>query len=271
MVKTIVPGFNEQHLGEAVRRLRDARSVAALTGAGISVESGIPDFRSADGLWQEFPPDEYATIDAFLHDPEKAWRLYRAIGEILRKAKPNPAHAALAAMERAGLLQGIVTQNIDGLHQAAGSSRVIEIHGDHRHLQCLGCGRLEPLQESTLDIGAPPRCAACNRTMKPNVVLFGEAVRDMDEIGHLLEECDLLLVVGTSALVYPAAGLPAMVKQHGGLIYELNQEHTALTGGETGLGLLGSLLQPSGKSTTDFFFDGRAGASLPLLVRHLGI
>ena len=116
----------------------------ALTGAGISVESGIPDFRSAGGLWAVYDPQEYATIDAFLGDPEKAWKLYRAMGETIEGKEPNAGHRALADLEEAGRLACVITQNIDGLHQAAGSRSVIEIHGDHKHLQCLRKPLLEP-------------------------------------------------------------------------------------------------------------------------------
>src|SRR5262249_1846900 len=155
--------------------------------------------------------------------PEKAWRLYRALGRTLLDREPNPAHRALAVLAASGRLAGIVTQNVDGLHQRAGSPRVLEIHGEHGRLQCLGCERLEPFLRGHLEDGPIPRCAACGHPLKPNVVLFEEPVREMTEIDRLLEGCDLLLVVGTSAEVYPAAGLSVQVLERGGSLLEFNR------------------------------------------------
>ncbi|MHC5037836.1 MAG: SIR2 family NAD-dependent protein deacylase, partial [Planctomycetota bacterium] len=183
-------------LEEAASIHRAAKKVVAFSGAGISVESGIPDFRSPGGLWTRFPPDEYATLDAFIHEPAKAWQVFRAIGETIAKAEPNPAHKALARLEEAGKLAGVITQNIDGLHQGAGSREVIEVHGDHQRLQCIDCGALTPLPEDLLEGDIVPVCSRCERPLKPNVVLFGEAVRGLEEIARMLSGCDLLLVVG---------------------------------------------------------------------------
>lgn len=269
MVKTIVPGEEEEHLEEAAKKYRAAGKVAALTGAGISVESGIPDFRSPGGVWTVFRPDEYATLDVFLNNPEKAWELYRTLGETVEGAKPNPAHIALAELEQAKRLAGVVTQNVDGLHQAAGSENVIEIHGDHQHLQCLECGRLEEVKKEHYVSGQMPRCALCYYPLKPNVVLFGENVRGMDRIHELLWDCDLLLVIGTSVQVYPSAGLPNLVKQKGGLIFEFNMEPTGLTRGE-GDGML-SFMMAGGEAAagTDYFFHGKASRTLSLLAERV--
>ncbi len=251
MVKVIVPESDERHLAEAVAQLKACSTVAVLTGAGISVESGIPDFRSPGGLWTFFSPEEYATLDVFERDPAKAWMLYRALGQSLNEVEPNAAHGALARLEEAGSVGMVVTQNVDGLHQAAGSRKVIEMHGDHQHLQCIRCGWLGPVLASHLDGDEVPLCAECFEPVKPNVVLFGEAVRGMDEIAPFMERCEVLLVVGTSAQVYPAAGLPALVQSRGGLIYEFNLEETALT---------------RRSAHTDFFFRGKATVTVPLLV-----
>lgn len=213
----------------AAERVRSARRIVALTGAGISVESGIPDFRSPGGLWSVFDPLEYATLTCFREDPEKAWRLYRALGRSLAGCEPNPAHRALARLESAGRLAGIVTQNVDGLHQRAGSVRVVEMHGEHGHLQCLSCDRLEPISPAQLEAGPVPRCPACGVPLKPNVVLFEESVRGLLDIARLVDGCDLLLVVGTSAEVWPAAGLPDQVLSEGGSVLEFNLEETRLT------------------------------------------
>lgn len=242
----------------AVTALRQARLAVALTGAGISVGSGIPDFRSRDGLWSRFPPDEYATLDVFQADPVKAWHLFRALARILQNKQPNPAHFALAEIERQGLLHGIVTQNIDGLHQLAGSRTVLEIHGEHRHLHCLRCGVMVPVTDEGVDTDDLPRCASCRYPLKPNVVLFGEAVRAMDEIDALVKRCDLLLVIGTSAQVYPAAGLIPAVKRNGGVIFEFNREQ-ALAGFAFG----------GREAFTDYYFQGDAEKTLPLLQQAL--
>jgi NAD-dependent deacetylase len=267
MAKIIDPGRDETHLSEAVAVLQSARRVAALSGAGISVESGIPDFRSPGGLWTVFSPEEYATLDVFLRDPAKAWKLYRELGRTILGKRPNPAHDALARMERDIPLEMVVTQNVDGLHQAAGSTRVVEIHGDHQHLQCLDCGRLEEALPGHLDEeGGHPRCADCGAALKPNVVLFGENVRGMDTLVPVLEECDALLVVGTSAQVYPAAGLPAVVQARGGTILEFNLEETALTRGGTANFFRGGF-GPGARS--DYFFRGKASVSLTMLADAL--
>ncbi len=257
MVRIIVPDKDVRHFGDAIAQLKSAKGVAAFTGAGISVESGIPDFRSPGGLWTLFPPEEYAGIHVFLTDPVKAWKLYRAMGRSIEGRKPNAAHRALADLEKGGFLDFVVTQNVDGLHQAAGSEKVFEIHGDHGRLQCLDCGRLEPVMPSHLEEGDLPECPVCRRPLKPNVVLFGEGVREMDAVAASLEECELLLVVGTSAKVYPAAGIPQIVKSKQGLIYEFNREETSLT--------RGSVFGMSFAAQTDFFFKGSAGVTLEML------
>ena len=222
-MKTIHPGDDGAILQEAAKKFRQARQALALTGAGISVASGIPDFRSPGGLWTIYPPDEYCTIDAFNENPEKLWQLFSKMGASLSDKKPSPAHRTLAELETAGLLRGIITQNVDRLHQAAGSRFVLEIHGDHAHLQCLQCDYLSEATSADFQ-AALPRCPNCGQPLKPNVVLFGERVRYLDEIQTVIASCDLLLVIGTSAKVYPAAALPAIVKQQRGFIYEFNKE-----------------------------------------------
>jgi NAD-dependent deacetylase len=239
--------------------LRNARKAVAFSGAGVSVESEIPDFRSPGGLWSVYPPDEYASVDAFIDDPEKVWKLFRAMGEVVLPARPNPAHVALGRLEEAGMLAGVITQNVDGLHQAGGSRNVVELHGDYTKLQCIFCGRLSPYPE---DVGeSVPRCEACGHALKPNVVLFGEGVRGLEETARLLDGCDLLLVVGTSAQIYPAAGIPAAVKGNGGWIFEFNVEITPLTRGES----LGLLWGAPSQALSDYLFLGPAGVTLHAL------
>lgn len=253
-MKIITTGRDNRNLAEAVALLKTAAWPAALTGAGISVGSGIPDFRSPGGLWSVFSPEEYATIEVFHRHPAKAWELYRALGKTLLGKKPNPAHRALAKLEQHGWLNGIVTQNIDNLHQQAGSRRVFEIHGDHQHLQCLQCEHLQPIEPAHYQAAVVPRCQQCGFPLKPNVVLFGEAVRDLEAIHAFIAACDLLLVIGTSAQVYPAAALPAIVRNNGGRIFEFNREPT---------------LSPEDHGITqhpgDFLFQGDVGLTLPML------
>ena len=222
-MKTIHPGDDGKLLREAAKKFRQARQAVALTGAGISVPSGIPDFRSPGGLWSVYNPNEYCTLDAFHATPEKTWELFGTLGASLFDKKPNAAHLTLAELEAAGLLSGIITQNIDCLHQEAGSRLVLEIHGDHFHLECLECGYFGAAEQADFQ-GAMPHCPRCGQPLKPNIVLFGERVRNLGEIGTVIASCDLLLVVGTSAKIYPAAALPSIVKRQGGLIYEFNLE-----------------------------------------------
>jgi NAD-dependent deacetylase len=247
---------SREELDAAAEAIAGARKTVALTGAGISVESGVPHFRSAGGLWEIFDPMEYATLSAFLRDPDKAWRLYRALGETLEGKTFNPAHAALAELEEKGKLAGIITQNIDGFHQAAGSGLVLEIHGTHDRLECLKCGKDEPFLAGHLQPGPVPRCERCRSPLKPSIVLFEEPVRAMGEIHELLAGCDLLLVIGTSAQVAPASLLPRDVLARGGRLVEFNVETTELTLGGLGPGGL--------------FIGGPAGTTLPEVARRTG-
>jgi NAD-dependent deacetylase len=237
-------------LKEAAAILRKSSYVIALTGAGISVESGIPDFRSAGGLWEKYDPMVYAHIDSFRRDPEMIWKMLFEMIDLTKNAKPNPAHIALAKMEEKNILKGIVTQNIDNLHQEAGSRNVIEFHGNAHHLQCLECGREEPVTDAIFG-GSPPRCAKCTAIMKPRVVFFGEMIppRAMTESQMLANAADAILVVGTSAVVFPASSIPYIAKQNRAKVIEMNLEHTGLT-----------------NAITDVFIQGKAGDTLPRLL-----
>ena len=215
---------------QAVSWLLASRKTVALTGAGVSTESGIPDFRSPGGLWTRFDPMEYATLGAFRRNPEKVWKLFEELQSLL-DAKPNPGHFALAELEAAGGLAGIITQNIDGLHQAAGSRTVVEYHGSPRTLHCLECGAA--YQASDLDrLGMPPRCnlqrngKVCGAILKPDVVLYDEAIplEAVRGAETLLEGAELMLVIGTSCETYPAAALPYQLQARGGRVVEINKE-----------------------------------------------
>ena len=233
----------EQQMQQVARLLAGAEQVAALTGAGISVDSGIPDFRGAQGLWTKYDPMEYASIQAFRRDPAKVWRMLLELDELVRGAEPNPAHQALARLEELGRLGMVITQNIDGLHQAAGSRRVVELHGSGRRLICQNCGRSPRRAEVFFD-PLPPLCA-CGGVLKPDVVFFGEML-PMAAVEQALEAartCQVMLVVGTSALVAPASQLPLLAKQSGATVVEVNLEPTALTGEVADYSLMGGASQ----------------------------
>lgn len=238
---------------DAARIIRESNHLIALTGAGISVESGIPDFRSAGGLWEKYDPAEYATIDSFRANPVKIWDMIFDMTDITRNAKPNPAHVALAKMEKMDLLKYIITQNIDNLHQEAGSANVIEYHGNASRLECLSCSSSYPVDEFELT-GTPPECLQCGAILKPSVIFFGEMIprNALVDSQALAEASDAVLVIGTSAVVYPASSIPYIAKQRGARIIEMNLEQTGLT-----------------FSITDVFIQGRVGETLPRLVEFL--
>jgi NAD-dependent deacetylase len=212
----------------------------ALTGAGISVESGIPAFRGSQGMWEKFDPADYATISAFLRDPEKVWEMLSEMIDVLKNASPNPAHHGLAEMERRKILRSVITQNVDGLHQAAGSRKVIEFHGNPRELVCISCWRRYPSLEK-LSEGVPPRCL-CGEVLKPDIVFFGEPIPWMaqEQAEEEARNCGVLLVIGTSAQVSPACDIPRIAKESGAYIIEINPEETPLTQTVTDLHVPGS-------------------------------
>lgn len=214
---------------EVARVIVSRGNCVALTGAGISVDSGIPAFRGAQGMWDRYDPMEYATLGAFRRDPEKVWRMLAEMMELLRIAVPNSAHRAFAALERAGLLRSVITQNVDGLHQEAGSRNVIEFHGSSRDLLCLSCGIRCPAWEKIRD-GVPPRCG-CGSILKPDIVLIGERIPQaaLAMAEDEAESAEVLLVAGTSAEMSPACNIPHLAKRQGALIVEINPEETVLT------------------------------------------
>ena len=218
----------KESIESAAKVIIESRATIALTGAGISVESGIPDFRSKEGLWNRFDPEEYASIYAFRDNPEKVWQMLKEMEEIVEKAKPNDAHKGLAALERMGLLNTVITQNIDNLHQEAGSKNVIEYHGNSSTLTCLWCKKTYDYKEKKGEY--PPRCE-CGKILKPDVIFFGEAIPllAMERSSQLASSCQALLIIGTSAVVSPFNILPRLARQTGAKIIELNLEETVLT------------------------------------------
>jgi NAD-dependent deacetylase len=249
----------------AAQWLRKARKAIVLTGAGVSTESGIPDFRSAEGLWSRYDPAEYATLGAFTRNPEKVWNMLAEL-EGLLDARPNAGHVALAELERLGAVQGIVTQNIDGLHQAAGSKTVVEYHGSNRTFTCLACGDRFPREAVRTMPTAPhsrmPRPARCERRpipgggapclLKPDVVFFDEMIPMAALLAseRLVDGADLILVIGTSCEVYPAAAIPDQVRRQGGKIIEIN-------------------LEPAEGLRPDLVLRGKFGDILPQLASRL--
>ncbi len=213
--------------------LRDSERAVALTGAGISVPSGIPDFRTpGTGLWENVNPMEVAHIDAFRRDADRFWAFYGDRFATLHEKRPNPAHDALAELERQGVLQGVITQNIDRLHRAAGSRRVVEVHGSIEWSVCLDCGSRSGLEEvlGQLESGrGTPWCEGCERPLKPDVVLFGELLPEdaMGEAQRLAAEADVLLCVGSSLEVYPVAALPELTLAGGGKLAIVTQGTTS--------------------------------------------
>jgi NAD-dependent deacetylase len=218
-------------VSRAAHILSAARHGLALTGAGVSAESGIRTFRGEGGLWKEFDPIKVASIDYFLADPSAYWRVSRERGRVALAARPNPGHTALAELEASGHIDAVVTQNTDGLHRDAGTKRVIELHGSGRTVECLDCGRLEPRADvqDRLDVEMPPRCTSCGgERLKPTVVLFGEALPSeaVREAFELARRADVMLVVGSSLAVYPAADIPLTAVRAGARMIVVNAEPT---------------------------------------------
>ena len=217
----------------AAELLSSAARGLVLTGAGVSAESGIPTFRGEGGLWTKYDPVKVASIDYFIADPSAYWKVSKDRGRVALAARPNAGHHALAALESAGHVAAIATQNTDGLHQDSGSRRVIELHGSGRTVQCLDCGNREPRSEvqSRLEVEMPPRCKVCGGTfLKPTVVLFGEPMPQpaVQESFALARQADVMLVVGSSLVVYPAAEIPVVALRSGAKLIVINAEPTPL-------------------------------------------
>jgi NAD-dependent deacetylase len=236
--------------------IKEQGNVAAFTGAGISVEAGIPAFRGGQGLWEKYDPMEYAQIDAFYRHPEKVWTMLREMGDVILRADPSPAHMALGALERAGLLNAIITQNVDGLHQKAGNTNVIEYHGNHRQLKCPSCSTTSPFTEESTKVLPYPTCEKCGGPLKPDVVFFGEQipVKAMLRANQEAESCKVMVIIGTSGVVYPAAEIPFIAASKGAVIVEVNVEQTSFT-----------------PSITNHFLQGGSSAIMPAILKEMGL
>jgi NAD-dependent deacetylase len=240
---------------ELIKRLTTANRVAVLTGAGISAESGIPTFRDEDGLWQKYDPQELATMEAFLQQPEVVQEWYEHRRSIIHDTTPNPAHRALVELESMHSEFTIITQNVDNLHQEAGSEKVIELHGNIQRNYCVDCER--EASEATIDQlaedQAPVRCPECNGLIRPDVVWFGEPLPEgeFEKASKVSQRCDVFLSIGTSAMVFPAAQLPITAKDNGSYLAEINTEPSDLT------------------PFVDASVRGKAGELLPEIVGYL--
>lgn len=254
----------------AAKRICATDRVVVLTGAGVSAESGIDTFRDIGGLWDRFDPDEVATASGWLRflisKPWEAIELLSGLREVFARARPNPGHAALAELERLGHLRAVITQNVDGLHQEAGSEHVIEIHGTFTRRRCMECGRREALSREAfiedLDVMIAKlgsylvshpahllRRCECGGLFRADIVHFGEEVHDLPKAVEEARGAEVMLVCGTSGVVYPAAGLPAEAKNNGAFVVEVNPEPSELS------------------TLADLRIQASAGAALPALVR----
>ncbi|MHB8896547.1 MAG: SIR2 family NAD-dependent protein deacylase [Candidatus Geothermincolia bacterium] len=221
----------EDEITKVAKLIDGAGKIIALTGAGISTESGIPDFRSPGGLWTRYDPMIYATYESFVHDPTKFWEMAAELNPVLESAEPNPAHLALGELEALGKCDAVVTQNIDHLHQRAGSTDVLELHGTYRTGTCINCGtrhNYDEIKESALS-GKVPACKVCGNTVKPDVVLFGEPLNApvLHRAVELASCCDLMLVIGCGLEVFPAASLPTYAHRNNAKLVFVNVASTA--------------------------------------------
>lgn len=210
--------------------LKESERITVFTGAGISAESGVPTFRGDEGLWKKFKPEELASIDAFMNNPDVVWEWYKQRKAIIASIQPNPGHYALAEMEHHYKRFSIITQNIDNLHRRAGSQTVYELHGNIERNYCIGCGR-HYRNEELFQFDKAPRCTICRGLLRPDVVWFGEMLPD-DEWNSSVEaseHTDIFFSIGTSAIVYPAASLPLTAKHAGAYLVEINIEPTELS------------------------------------------
>jgi NAD-dependent deacetylase len=223
-----------RELSRLAELIRARGPAVVLTGAGISTESGIPDFRSPTGIWAQYDPAEYATIEAFRADPVKVWSFYSLRLRVLVEAEPNDGHRALAELEHAGHVSAVVTQNIDGLHQRAGSCEVTEVHGSIRTSTCLECGASYSLTQllALLEGNEAPACTRCGSIVKPDVVMFGELMPEaaIDRAYELARATRLMLVVGSTLEVWPVSQLPEETRSHGGAVAIVNKGPTAYDG-----------------------------------------
>ncbi len=242
-----------KHISEAANLVKSSKFLIAFTGAGISVESGIPPFRGKNGIWNKYDPELF-DLNFYLNNPTASLQLHNMFYEVMSRAKPNAAHLALAELERMGILKGIITQNIDNLHFVAGNKNIVEFHGNTRYFVCLNCGKKYPLEEVKIT-DKPPMCPACGGLLKPDFVFFGEPIPS-DAYFQAMEwarETDVMLVIGTTGVVYPAARIPHQAKKYGAKIIEINLDPSAYTA----------------EGLTDIFLQGKATEVMTELLNQI--
>ena len=247
---TLIPSYS---VHEAIALLRSSGFTTAFTGAGISVESGIPPFRGADGLWSKYDPVSL-DLEHFLANPEKAWRIIKEIFyDFFGQAKPNKAHFALAQMERKGFIGRTITQNIDNLHQEAGSLKVFEFHGNSKNLVCLDCHATYHFKNINFD-HLPPTCKLCGGILKPDFIFFGESIptTPLTAAYEASAISDVFLIIGTTGEVMPANQFPVLAKNNGAKIIEINPKESHYT-----------------RQITDVFLQGKASEMMELIITNL--
>ncbi len=241
----MAPGSN---LGLVRQRLATARNITVLTGAGISADSGVPTFRGADGFWRQYRAEDLATPDAFARDPKLVWEWYNWRRELIATKQPNAAHRAIVELERRAPAFWLATQNVDGLHRDAGSRKLSEIHGNIWKVRCTRCQAVS--ENRDVPISILPFCPHCGALLRPHIVWFGESLfaADLQQCSTVLKSCNLLLVIGTSGVVYPAAGFASVAKEAGAYVVEINLDPTPQS------------------SLVDVSLQGRAKDLVPLLL-----
>ena len=239
----------EKEIAKAYELVSNSNEIVVLTGAGISAESGIPTYRGEEGLWRNYDPHELATPEAFFRNPKLVWEWHDSRRVIMKNAKPNPGHFAITALEKEKRDFTLITQNVDGLHFAAGTRNIIELHGSLWEIKCTECEKVEKNYQAPIP-QLPPQCDACGAVMRPNTVWFGEIVpmERVDRCLFAIEQCDLLLIVGTSGMVEPAASMGLIAKKSETPVVEINTDITPGTG------------------LYDASVMGKSGEILPLLV-----
>lgn len=238
---------------EAAEIIKSSKYLTAFTGAGISVESGIPPFRGEGGLWSKYDP---SILDLYTYkvSPQKSWPVIKELFfDFFGDARANKAHYALAELEKSGLLKSIITQNIDSLHQEGGSKEVYEFHGNCRQLVCFECSNIEQVSEKALS-DTPPKCEKCGGLLKPDFIFFGEGIPELayEKSLHASQSCDVMLVIGTTGEIVPASSLPYVAKESGATIVEINTEESAYT-----------------NSITDIFLQGKATGVMDALKKEI--
>lgn len=235
----------------AAKILLRSKYTIALTGSGISAESGIPTFRGKDGLWSKYKPEELATPYAFARNPKLVWEWYSWRMKLIKEAKPNPAHITLAKLQNMRIIKTLITQNIDDLHERAGSRDIIKLHGDIFTVRCINCIFTQKLTNPPIEI--PPKCPRCGAYLRPDVVWFGESLSPeiINKAFIEAEKADAILVIGTSGVVMPAGLIPKVVKDNGGKVIEINIEETVIT------------------SYADLFLKSKAGEILPKIFEKI--